>query len=291
MADSPDERQEIADRSLLRRPEHAPPHDRFFEDGEEPPDRYDREDELDYIVPKDYEWQGSHWIQIAWRHYRANVWRMFDAGATYVCLMVMFGICSGGFLSIFLEPVFRQYPVGYCMSLMSGNQRRRLIGVPAYRVVRLVASQLPAKFCWLMTPLIWFSCNDQLLSELGEVRTYWLSVAATGLWILIACIVQIRLCGFALELIYDYDLSLFQAFRGSWRLTGPHLTGFIILKMGLSLLVVVCGILTCGIGLLLAVPFSTAVWTAVYLDLAGSAELLDNPVPESEPSIPRVDSR
>jgi hypothetical protein len=53
--DSPTpERSQPDDPTALRRPVTPAAHDRFFEDGEEPPERYDRDDELAYLLPKQY---------------------------------------------------------------------------------------------------------------------------------------------------------------------------------------------------------------------------------------------
>jgi hypothetical protein len=282
MADSPDERQEIADRSLLRRPEHAPPHERFFEDGEEPPVRYDLSDELAYILPVDYKYDEAKWFRVARKHFW-HQWAEF-VGDVFVYLGVLFilGICSFGLLAIAFEPLLRCRLLSRNLRLLSGRPDE--VSTPAkawWQSARMVGCQLPAYICWLGTAVA-------LLLALGSfdasATPTWKMVGLTGATICLAVLslfIHVRLCGFAFEFAFDHELDVIQGLQGSWRMTGPHAWRFIELKMRLWLLIVLVGTVTLGLGVLFALPYASLVWTAAYLDIAGSEEILEEPGAES----------
>src|SRR5260370_3846014 len=57
----------------LPRPVAPAPHDRHFEDGEEPPERYDLEDEIEYVLPREYTLDSRKYFRVAGKHYRLCV--------------------------------------------------------------------------------------------------------------------------------------------------------------------------------------------------------------------------
>src|SRR6516162_5475039 len=128
MADSPDEHQpkEMMGQGRPRRPPHEPPHQRFFEDGEEPPERYDLSDELAYILPDEYSWNPRRWFAIAGRHFRANWSELLGRTLSYLFACWMIGACSFGLLLPFLEPVLRIALISYCMGCVTGKRDRYL---------------------------------------------------------------------------------------------------------------------------------------------------------------------
>src|SRR5262245_9333452 len=54
----------------LPRPVTDAPHDRHFADGEEPPERYDRTDEIEYVLPQEYTLDSRKYFRVARKHYR-----------------------------------------------------------------------------------------------------------------------------------------------------------------------------------------------------------------------------
>jgi hypothetical protein len=274
------------DPAALHRPVTAAGHERFFEDGEEPPERYDLQDELDYILSNAVVWNERRWFQVARRHYRAN-WTAFmdQALATFGCLLLV-GICSGGILSLLFEPFFRVFHVNRSLGLLVGRRDGFYPWVAVRKqVLRLLACRSPALICWLMAFISPFVVADMLTAS-ADSGAYWLvTIFAFVFFAALATLVQIRLCGFAFELAYDHDLSPIDGFRGSWKLTAQHAWKFTGLRIRLWLFVALTGILTLGFGLLFTVPFAELVWLAAYLDIAGSEELLDIPYDQPKPTV------
>ncbi|MFL5342590.1 MAG: hypothetical protein ACJ8F7_20855 [Gemmataceae bacterium] len=258
------------------KPDHVPPHDRFFEDGEEPPERYDLEDELEYIVPKEYGFDESRWFRIAGRHFRANWADLVGDVFVYLGVLALVGLCSIGLLSILLEPLLRYRLKSRYLQLLAGKPDEIPTAGRAWvEAGRFFGSQLPAYVCWLLTAVAAIAAHAMFQ---GLATPEWrpvVVVASTGTMAVVSFVVQVRLCGFSFELAFDHGLDIVQGLRASWRMTRPHARRLIALKARLWLLVLCAGGATLGFGLLFAVPYASLVWTAAYLDIAGSEPLID----------------
>jgi hypothetical protein len=83
-------------------------------------------------------------------------------------------------------------------------------------------------------------------------------------------------CLFAVPLILDRKCGAVECIQGSFLLTGGHFWGLlgVLLLLGL---INVGGLLLCGIGLLLTIPFTQLVLVAGYLFIAGTRPPVDTP--------------
>src|SRR5262249_62153500 len=91
----------------IERPVTEAPHERHFKDGEEPPERYDRENELEYVLPLGYQLDSKKYFRIARRHYRHARRELVWLGFRY-CLFAFLGVnCVGWIYLIALHPGLR----------------------------------------------------------------------------------------------------------------------------------------------------------------------------------------
>ena len=83
------------DPSALPKPPHEPPHDRFFEEGEEPPWRYDEADELDYKLPAPNPFDERRWLQTSLSRFYANRFELASRTVSYGLTLGFCTLCSG----------------------------------------------------------------------------------------------------------------------------------------------------------------------------------------------------
>src|SRR5262249_4865923 len=79
---------------------------RFFRDGEEPPERYDREDELDYLINDDFPVALSDWLKSARTGYRTFLRQSVRYCSGYILVWLIGWHMVLGLVLIFLEPLF-----------------------------------------------------------------------------------------------------------------------------------------------------------------------------------------
>lgn len=278
----PDESPDRARPSLptldnLPRPVTDAPHDRHFADGEEPPERYDRLDEIEYVLPREYTLDSNKYFRVARKHYRHCRNEFALMALMYYALAFAGGMCVGLMYAIVLDPPLRAGLTIFALGQLTGKRKRYGTFFSGFQHIgRLVVCMLPLVGLQLVTILVFE------LGMLGSIaaKQYWavplVAVMATfglSLYVFLA----IRLVGFAFELICDHRFDAVQAFRGTWMLSRGHFWGLFWLAARLWLLELVVGICTCGIGLIWLTPFNELVWVAAYLDIAGSEELIEDP--------------
>ena len=276
-SDSPKpDRKPPDDPVALRRPVKEAAHQRFFEDGEEPPERYDRDDELAYILPRSYTVKSREWIRIARRHYGECRGEFAKFSFFYMLLAFAGGNCAGIIYMFALDPPLRAGFSIYALGKLSGKRQRYGEFFSGFKHFgKLIVCALPdnaLKFATIMT--LEFGILFTVLS-----REYWFGGGMTLLAFLIlasvALFLGVRLTGFAVELVLDRGFDALQAFRGSWYLTRGHFWGLFWLLLRLWTLEFIVMLFTCGIGLIWLEPLIALIWTTAYLDIAGSEQLID----------------
>jgi len=261
-------------------PRHEPPHSHFFEEGEEPPQRYDLDDELDYLLPRDYEIDSREWSRLAQQHLNTCWGKMIGYSAAYLGLFILGCLCMGLPYLLVLDP-----PVLAGLTIVSLNQ---LTGRPEQygrffggfrRFGRHLACTLPISGSFVLTYV------GTYLSFLYIISTdeLWLwplpvSILVTGIGVVL--FINVRLFCFAQQLIVDRDFGAVEAVRACWILSGKHFWRLFWLKLKLLLLLLLFGGLTLGIGLIFVMPYTNLVWTAAYLDIAGKRPIVDEEAPE-----------
>jgi hypothetical protein len=267
---------EYDDELGLVRPPHAPPHDRFFEEGEKPPARYDLDDELEYVLPKDYEVKSADWFRIGAQHWRQCKSDFFKYSLAYFFIALAGGVVGGMLYAIVFDPPLKAGFTIYALGQLTGRRKEYGDFFSGFRYIgRLIVCQLP---------LIGISIVCAVLLEAGIIitvvtRQYWLvgSLTAVGALILLAgsLYFELRLTGFAFELVCDRKFDAIQAMRGSWHLTRGHFWGLFWLMFRLKFLEFVVNLFTCGIGTIWLQPYISLVWTAAYVDIAGSYPIVE----------------
>jgi hypothetical protein len=92
--------------------------------------------------------------------------------------------------------------------------------------------------------------------------------AALG-WLIAYVALWVRLMFFALPLVFDRGYGPLRAMAASWRMSRGHFWG--LLGIGLLLVLInVAGLLTCGVGLLISMPFVELVFVSGYLLSGGT---------------------
>jgi len=280
------------DPSALPKPPHEPPHDRFFEDGEEPQERYDLDDELEYVLPRHYELDTRKYFRIGRRCFQTCRREALGRGAAYFFAWFLGSICVGWVYYLFLDPQFRAMLVFYSLGQLTGLPKRYKGMKSDFRQYGpVLVCDLPTGICGVVAfyaayMVLWFAIIDKDLSLL------WLAPAVLTPLMLLYLFLVIRLTCFAPALIRDYDLGPLQAMRACWKLSRGHFWGLLWLKIRLWAMLYGLAIPTLGIAMIWAMPFTTMIWTAAYLDIVGAnpiREEYESPGPAT--SVTMIDAR
>jgi hypothetical protein len=267
---------EYDDELGLVRPPHAPPHERFFEEGEKPPARYDLEDELEYVLPKHYVVNSHEWFRIGGQHWRKCKQDFLKFSLAYFFIALAGGFAGGMIYAVVFDPPLKAGFTIYALGQLTGRRKEYGEFFSGFRYIgRLIVCQLPT----IGISLVCAVAFDAGLLATMLSRQYWLvgSVSALCFLLLIALATyfDFRLTGFACELVCDRKFDGIQAIRGSWYLTRGHFWGLFWLLFRLKFLEFVVNLFTCGIGTIWLQPYISLVWTAAYLDIAGSYPIVE----------------
>ncbi|HLW64297.1 MAG TPA: hypothetical protein VKS79_03190 [Gemmataceae bacterium] len=247
-----------------RRPRSHAPHDRFFEDGEEPPERYDQEDEFEESF--DHTWKATPlvWARIARRQY----WRFF-IGSFWLFLVYGPLIAYGWFVCFVLAYILLE-PWIFLILARRSLQQIKEGGLPA-QDWKTYGSLLLLRFGTLSWEYIIWALGYSACHVLREawLRYPWHEVAACMILapiVLPAAAVKWRLTRFAAILIVDKRASLAEAVRVSWRIWEGRFWPLYGLELMIAAMQFVGGYFL-GIGLIFLTPFTMLFWTAAYLDI------------------------
>jgi hypothetical protein len=283
------------DPSALPRPAHDPPHDRFFEDGEEPPERYDLDDPADYIPVNANPIESSRWRERGWEFgHRSVVPSIVNAAGAYFFALASFAIGCVWLYAVIAPTLFATITVG-SLALLTSNHSRFAIGRPPWRhLVALAVANFPALISQvaMLTGLVviggrivktlifidgeisyghknWHELPDDWFLDPGYILCALVLILAHAF-------VAVRASGFATHLILDYDLSPFQAIRANWLVTKSRTRQLMVLKMRLWFwkALMIASIYGCWL-VILYEPYASTVWAAAYLDIAGSEPICE----------------
>src|SRR5262245_5379227 len=285
--------------NILPRPQTEASHDRFFEEGEEPPARYDLVNPADYIEVNLAPITSERWRQLAVTALKRE-WATFFPNLIIYYLLSGIGLslCYGYLPFLFvLVPLFRAAVVRRSLLLLTENKRRFAMPILSFpRVFELIAIHVPvavtqaSAVIGLFFILVSIHATATFTIEAIDGRTgpyyapdfrawYPLNVISIVLGSLLLLVLHvflvIRCFGFTTQLLLDYDLGPIQTIRANWRITRGRTGLLTLLKLRLWFWKYLVGVMTLGFGFLLYEPYSTTVWTAAYLDIAGSEPPLE----------------
>jgi len=169
------------------------------------------------------------------------------AGPTIVCLRQLkgqewkFGDFFGG---------FKYYWTTLAIELLAGLMQ--LVTLAPGFILLIIAKQITDAMDIGPNPIFGFSA----LAIIG------ISIAAT-------VYVWFRLNVFARQIMIETQCGPIAAYKGSWRLTRGHFWGLFGSFMLMLFLVYLIAFVTCGIGLLFALPRGLLFWNAAYLLITG----------------------
>lgn len=281
--------------NILPRPEAEAEHERFFEDGEEPPARYDLPDLVDYIEVNPEPIDSARWRKLGWKFGWSRFGRSFLHSLAYwgislPCLFLVL-LLFGSFFPFFVvvSAAFYAEMTLHFMMRMTGDRRRfgplrawkHWVGI-ALAYVPVFVSQVIAvagviglgievgRTVSFINAEIFYGPNHThpLPSDWFLTPVY---ILAAFVLIGLHCFVAVRVGGFATHLILDYDLGPSQAIRANWRVTRGRTRQLMRLKLRYWVWKSLIVASFYGIWLLVVYePYTSAVWTAAYLDIAGS---------------------
>jgi hypothetical protein len=285
--------------NILPRPQTEASHDRFFEEGEEPPARYDLPDPVDYIEVNPEPIDSARWRRLGWEvgWFDDDV---LHARVLLYYMSILFGLwpCVMPFLLI-LSPTLHAVIVNRSLFLLSDSERFGSFAWTTRTVIRFAVASLPvfvsrliALFSLYMTgSAAYFAMEFTVNTFVGrssKIPTGF-EMITIPFWILAGLLigvshlfVAVRICGFAEHLILDYDLASLAAMRANFRITRGRTSQLMRLKLRLWFWKYLTGALTFGLGVLIYEPYVSAVWTAAYLDIAGSEPPREIPVRERD---------
>ncbi|MFL5342588.1 MAG: hypothetical protein ACJ8F7_20845 [Gemmataceae bacterium] len=256
------------------KPDHVPPHDRFFEEGEEPPERYDLEDELEYIVPREYEFSLAHCFLAAWKHIRRSRSRFLLYGIYY-----FFVLFTGLFMFtciyvLLVDAPIRAGVLNVALGQLTGRPKRYgSFGFALRNCGPHLVCMLPAQLSCIL--VVYGVVGSVMLAQEVHEPYSWVGAIVVPALIVLHLFVSIRFCCFGPAFVRDHNLGAIQAIRASWLASRGHFWKLAGLKCSLWLIQCIAAVLTLGPGLIWAVPFTTLVWTAAYLEIAGSEPLIN----------------
>ncbi len=291
--------------NILPRPEAEASHDRFFDDGEEPPARYDLPDPIDYIEVNPEPIESARWRRLG----KVVAWENGSYASYYVTNYYLASLLTG-WCACLIVP-FQAFGAPILHSMITGQALRRLTGdkkvflttrsfqewfgieicscpVFVIRVIALYGIFLIGAAVAEMVEILDRWIVDRRFVLMSDWFTYPLAILGGAFLILVHTLVVVRAFGFTTQLILDYKLDPIQSIRANWRITRGRTWQLVRLKFRLWFWKYLAGLLTFGLGLLLYEPYSCAVWTAAYLDIAGSEppREFDEPSTPSSPATP-----
>jgi hypothetical protein len=166
-------------------------------------------------------------------------------------------------------------------ALRRGAPRLRDV-LPPPGVVGSVLAQSGLAF--VLSFMLFFAAGffGRLVSGLGVLRAE--VVLRSCAWALLV-FVHFRLL-FVLPLMIDLRLSLTGAMRGSWEATRGHVLRLIGFSIALCGVVLAAVLLTCGLGVLVAIPLCHVTYAVLYRDLVPPHEGAPPPGPTLDVPLP-----
>jgi hypothetical protein len=270
----------------LPRPKTDAAHNRFFEDGEQPPARYDLSDAIAYIEVRSDPIESARWRRLA----QSVAWTDFDIKndptVNYYAVWLI-GLFTGCLPFLFLlAPVLKADITRKSLNDLTGNVRQFGLkyGV-AKRWFELEIANCLGVLSWLLAMYALYLIGSVVADVFRDANrsisqgqfvvsvdrsTYPLVMLASILVLFCHTVATVRVWGFATHLVLDYDLGPIQALRANWKITRGRTWQLMRLKLRLWFWKYLVGTLSLGFGLLHCEPYTSAVWTAAYLDIAGS---------------------
>jgi hypothetical protein len=274
------------------RPTHEPPHDRFFEDGEEPPERYDLPDGIDYIEVNPDRIRSGRWYRIAWKVTWLGSMSVIAHSFGYHVICSVTFCLVGPLLQLLLGPSFHADITIHWLARLTGNGRRFKTPASAYgKTMRFALGNLAVQLSAFVTIFVLIELgaglyegidvvyashqSDQSYPSIMRLVLPLFVLGITGM-VLLHGFIAVRICGFVTHLILDHELELIEAMRANWRITRGRTWQLMRVKIALWAIKYPFGLVTLGLGLIFLEPYCVAVWTAAYLDIAGAEPILEN---------------
>lgn len=260
----------------------------YPEDDEDHPRRFARNyDEQGYgddgstgPLPTEYVVEMGRWFEIGKAHFQGRVLLMalYTLLAFIITQIVAQLPYLGALINLFVSPPLfagltivalkqlkgRQWEFG---DFFGGFQSQWFLSIVGFEFLTQLAVGLPL-LPGIALLLVGVLKKDDTLITAG--------VGVLVALALVSIYLSVRMRTFGLLLILDRRYRAIEAIRGSWELTQEHFWAIFGVQLLLGLLMV-GGLLLCGIGYLFALPFATLVITAGYLLIAGTRPPLDRP--------------
>jgi hypothetical protein len=256
------------DPSALPKPAHEPPHDRFFEEGEEPPARYDLPEEAAYHFDSAWTVTIRDWSKVALTQYlsflKSAAWVSVPYGPGWlVAWYPVFGIVFmfyEAFASMWLSRRSLEHLTGTKISVKRMNAYGATLYLDLLAGLLMYIGFGTAIFC---------TVGIGRFLEQGED----LYAGLFGLFVLVDVFVTVsvkgRLTRFARFLIVDQGIGTVRAMQLSWRMWRGHFWPLFFIEL-LTFAAFVAGSAPFGVGLALVLPFTTLFWSAAYLSATGA---------------------
>jgi hypothetical protein len=121
----------------------------------------------------------------------------------------------------------------------------------------------------LLPALITLGIVAALASATRTPELFWVAGIVAFVNSVLAIYVVVRATSFSVQLIVDRDCGAVESIKGSWELTSGHFWGLFGIALLLGLMVL-GGLLACGIGALFVMPLVVLTWNAGYLIITGN---------------------
>ncbi len=276
----------------ISRPRHQPPHERFFEDGEEPPARYDLPNQADYIEVNLEPIRTSRWFRVATCVARRGIFTAVGHTFGYYSMCTITYCFAGPILHLSVAPAYHADITQHWIARLTGQSPGfKPPACASGKTLRFALGNLPVQLTAVLAIVGILYCIGGAIECVREMRFrrenglvesslanlgLLLSVAGVIAVLLLHAFVAVRICGFVPHLIIDYDLDAVDSFSANWRITRGRTWQLMRLKFALWIIKYPIGFESLGLGLLLFEPYSVAVWTAAYLDIAGSEPIMED---------------
>ena len=191
------------------------------------------------ILAEDYHLDIGSCLSRGWDLVTANFWPL--VGASLLTFVLVVASSSVPFASLFLAYVFMGGLDWYVLKLIRGE--------------RAEISDIFAGFQSWFLPLMLFSIVAQLLTMTGLMLC-----VLPGIYLMVAWLF------FTPLIIMDRNVDFWPAMELSRKVVNRHwwlLFGFMLIQM----LIALVGLLACGVGLLIALPWITAATVYAYEDI------------------------
>jgi len=258
------------DPSALPKPPHEPPHDRFFEEGEEPPERFDLADPAAYFFDTDWKVVPRRWIRQACNHYipflKRSWWVNVILGPGWLLAAHPFA-CG---LFILFEPIATMWLTRWSLEHFT-QTKVTTHGMKTYGALLYLAISMAMCITIGSMPV------TVLIIEIGETLesgepVYALAFSGALVIVIIAVLaIRGRLTRFAAILIVDRQMKTGQAMRLSWRMWKGRFWSLLAWEL-LTVLAELVGVAAFWVGIVFVRPFTTLFWSAAYLSALGEFE-------------------